>query len=286
MRPHACWFFLLVPISVATADGPSYTHARERRIVEQITSIFENSTPYFQYGYAEKLLDYRTRGITFGRIGFTSCQDGLEVLRRFDELRPRNTLSRFREIMAETRQGTRSCESNVGALTSESPNFFRAVARLGRDPDFRQAQDEIAEFRYFAPSDRLAGGLGLRLAWSFLVVYDTFVQHGEGLGEGIDEVVARTRAAWGGKTPASPEVSEGDWILTFLEKRREILEEGDDEWKKSVARVDALREIHTRDANDDLHPYPFRSRVYGNWQLPASGDVATGSSWPTTPRIR
>lgn len=239
----------------------------KRVIIEQITALFENATPHPQYGYAERLLDSDKRGITFGKIGFTSCQDGGELLAEYDRIRPGNRLHEFRAVMDDALEERVACTDNVRDL--EVRGFISAVKDLADDADFRQAQDAVAERRYFRPSAKLAKRLGLVHAWSWLVVYDSFVQHGEGEGEGIDELVKRTRAALHGATPKSG-ASEFEWMKEFLDQRRRMLSEGDEEWKRSVGRVDALWKIHEAYGNDELEPFEFAAGGYGVWRLPAA----------------
>lgn len=66
----------------------------EKRRDEQLTSLFENSTPDLQYGYIQNLHD--GRGLTAGRAGFcTGTGDFYEVVRRYTDLKPDNRLARF-----------------------------------------------------------------------------------------------------------------------------------------------------------------------------------------------
>ncbi len=255
---------------VADREPAAITDPEEKRaIIEQITTLFENSTPLPQYAYVERLRDSDKRGITFGKIGFTTCQDGGELLAEYDRIHPGNPLHDFRAVMEDAFDEKIGCPENVRRL--EARGFAAAVKALEHDADFRGAQDAVAERRYFKPSARLAKKLGLKHVWSWLVIYDSFVQHGEGYGEGIAELVKRTKEGLGGATPARG-ADEFTWMKAFLEARRKMLLDGDDEWKLSVGRVDALLKIHEKYGNDELEPFEFDADGYGIWRLPAKND--------------
>jgi chitosanase len=53
-------------VVVASGDVTPQQHAT----IDQLTSLFENSTPILQYGYCENIND--GRGFTAGRAGFCS----------------------------------------------------------------------------------------------------------------------------------------------------------------------------------------------------------------------
>src|SRR6185437_9800653 len=60
--------------------------ARQVTRIEQLTTVFENSTTTFRYDYVEDLGD--GRGYTAGRVGFcTGTGDLLDVVERYTEAR-------------------------------------------------------------------------------------------------------------------------------------------------------------------------------------------------------
>jgi chitosanase len=63
---------LLVAATVASAVvvGSAALTPQQHETIDQLTSLFENSTPILQYGYCEDIDD--GRGLTAGRAGFTS----------------------------------------------------------------------------------------------------------------------------------------------------------------------------------------------------------------------
>jgi hypothetical protein len=256
-----------------TYIGPR--HTEEREMIEQITSIFENASPKFTYAYVERLKDSSIRGITFGRIGFTTCQDGKDLVLEYDRLRPKNRLHKFLSAMLDGFYKKINCDENVRRLESAKPSFSKVFVSLAKDPLLRQAQDNVENDRYYQPAMGLADSLGLKLPWSRLVIYDSYIQHGEGFGDGkdigIEQIVSQTKLQLQYRTPLGNGfgvIDEVTWMLEFLRQRRLFLANGDEEWQESVGRIDDLVAIHARDHNDQLQPYTFRSKEYGNYKLP------------------
>jgi hypothetical protein len=262
-------FISLVLVTLLACGGYAFAAAdpmsAKRKMIEQITSIFENSTPAFQYGYAERLKDSYFRGITFGRVGFVSCMDGLELLENYESSHPNSPLTPFLKIMKDFQAGKMTCSQNADLLEDAEPSFGKVMRKMARRQDFRDLQDALEDRLYYSPSIALGLKIGLKLPWSYLNLYDTYIQHGL---DGADDIAEDTTKFFGGKTPATG-LDEIQWTTKFVALRRHVLETGDPEWKDSVGRVDALLKIHTRDHNDALDPFFFNAGHYGLYILPA-----------------
>ncbi|MEK6443168.1 chitosanase [Pseudonocardia sp. T1-2H] len=218
-------------LAVAGHLGPD-----QRRIADQLVSVFENDTPVIQYDYVEDLGD--GRGITAGRAGFCSgCGDMLEVVRRYAEVAPDSDLAGY---LSELKAAADGDDADLGGLDA-------AWRRAAADARFRAIQDAVVEQFYFGPAAALAAGNGLRTALGVAVLYDTAVQHGTGSDhDSVRGIVDRTNEAMNG-SPADG-VDEVAWLGTFLGQRRAVLENPSSAatakaWGESTGRVDALGEL-------------------------------------------
>jgi chitosanase len=214
--------------------------ADQRRVADQMISVFENSTPEIQYGYIENLDD--GRGFTAGRAGFCSgCGDMLQVLRLYAQAVPESELSGYAPALAAIAAGSSDDSEDLHGIE-------QAWRQAAQDPLFHEAQDTVADQLYYEPAVQEARKNGLTTALSVAVVYDTAVQHGVDSGpDGLTALIDRTNSAMGG-SPLADGVEESEWLHEFLEARRATLENPDNSatarvWKASVGRVNALEAL-------------------------------------------
>lgn len=234
----------------AHADRFSDPTAEEK--VDQIVSIFENSTPVIQYGYIEALKD--GRGYTAGRAGFTTATgDLVEVVHHYSDMNPTVPSWPGLQALIPRLEELRDQESSSLRGLADLPDLWRSSAD---DPKFRQAQDDVTESMYKNPARALCQKLGLKTALGFLVIYDSIIQHGNGSDDdSLPSLLKRTHA-----DPSN----EDAFIRAFLEVRRaDLLNPADpdtaDEWRESVDRVDALKAL-VETGNWELHS-PLRLEV-------------------------
>ena len=214
----------------------------QRKIADQIISIFENNTPIIQYDYAENLFD--GRGITAGRAGFTSATaDMLEVIKRYSVIVPHNSLSKYLSRLEEL--AINEDDSIIGLDGLEES--WRECAN---DVIFRDVQDEILNEWYFNPAVIQAQLLGAKFPLTLLNLYDAIIQHGEGDDlDGLPSIINRTTSNVGGTIKDG--IDEKIWLKEFMSVRRAILEnpnnqEAQIEWSESVKRVDTLIELYNK----------------------------------------
>jgi chitosanase len=216
--------------------------AEQKRVVEQITSTFENSTTTLQYAFCEDIGD--GRGYTAGRAGFcTGTGDFLQVVQRYTTAKPGNGLAKYlprlREIAAEfADNGYADPVGDTDGLDGIDDAWHAAAA----DATFRAAQDAIVDAAYYTPAMNYAKTLGLNTALAKGQMYDAIIQHGDGDDhDGLAAMIARANTRSGG-TPATG-VSETTWLRNFLAVRRTTLLNATDPatreaWAGSVSRVD------------------------------------------------
>lgn len=229
----------------------------EKHRAEELTSVFENSTPILDYAYGEDLGD--GRGITSGRAGFcTGTGDAILVVKKYTDLKPNNVLAKYLpELTAleNSRISTKHDQSDVNGL-NKIGNFISDWATTAKDPDFKSAQDMIVDELYYQPSAKKADLLGLKLPLSRAELYDAIIQHGNEKNDldSIDSLIARATEKSGG-TPAS-NIDEKIWLNNFLAIRKASLsycyKEGSrEEWAQSFSRVDVFSDL-VENRNYDL----------------------------------
>lgn len=223
------------------------TDEQKRRIM-QVTSLFENGTTTFQYGYVEDLGD--GRGYTCGRVGFTTgTGDAYEVVKRYTKRVPHNPLAKF--LPELERLNSADDSGDVTRLKG----FPEAWKSLANDKVFRAVQDEVADEWYFQPAMKHAEDVGIHTALGEAVFYDTLIQHGDGDDpDGLPALITATKKKAGGLPKTG--IDEKKWLATFLDVRKADLAHAHnadtrEEWAKSVTRVDSLKQL-LRSGNFDL----------------------------------
>ncbi len=256
-------FILLASlISTAQVSHQDYKPSPlELKIAEQVVSIFENSTPVIQYSYAQKLEDWKERGITFGRAGFTTCQDGIDVLNELKKTDPQNPINNFSPYIEKNYLNQPLCVANTKALVEK--NFLRVYRRHGNDPGVKQAQENVYKRRYLDTSLDLMKKLNLKSFMAFVVIQDSFIQHGEG-SDGIEAIINLVK-----RPHPVNSAEELEWLMDFLMSRAQLLKYGGTEWAKSVTRTAVLREFVKSYYNKTVKSVRIFSEEYGDFSLPA-----------------
>lgn len=232
----------------------SYWLTKEQKHrTEELTSVFENSTPVLDYAYGEDLGD--GRGITSGRAGFcTGTGDSVLVVKKYTDLKPNNILAKYLpELTAleNKRINTNHDQSDVSGL-SKIGDFISDWANAAKDPDFKSTQDAIVDELYYQPSAKKADLLGLKLPLSRAELYDAIIQHGDGQDlDSIDSLIARATDKSGG-SPKS-QIDEKVWLDNFLSIRKATLSycykiDSREEWSESYGRVDVFSDL-VKDGN-------------------------------------
>jgi chitosanase len=255
------------PAEPAPADGPWPSASSgpsgvaltdtQRRIADQLVSVFENGTTQPRYDYVEDLGD--GRGYTCGKIGFTtSSTEVRDVVQAYVAQQPASGLARH---LPQLRRLAESGSGDTAAL----PGFPQDWAAAAADPAFRAIQDGLADRLTFTPALAAARDLGVRTALGVAILFDTAIQHGTGDDpDGMPALVDRANAAAGGR-PADG-VAEQRWLMAFLDVRAQDLRnphntETQRVWAESVDRVEALRRL-VGEGRHSLVP-PVRVSVFG-----------------------
>lgn len=254
--------FLLLPLLEPISSSPktvsaapivihtpaSWMTTEQKRRAEQLTSIFENGTPQFDYRAIEDLGD--GRGYTAGRAGFTTATgDAYLVVERYTKQVPANPLAAY---LPRLKQLANDEDGDISQLVG----FVNAWHRVALDSRFRAVQDAVIDELYYLPAMNVSDKLGVTSALGRAILYDTIIQHGGGNNEdSLSAIVNRTTNALQG-TPKSG-VSQTLWLNTFLDLRKQDLlrpanRTTQDVWAVSIGRVEVLRKL-LYEKNMDLH---------------------------------
>ena len=248
----------LGPVLVTAESSVALTPA-QRRVSDELVSVFENSTTRIRYDYIANLHD--GCGLTAGRAGFCSATgDMLLTVMAYVRDNPRTALARYLPVLR-----VRAAQYSDNTRGLGTP-FRRAWQRAASDDAFRKAQDAVVDQLYFRPAATLAATARLRSPLAVAIFYDTAIQHGTGTDhDGLPSLIARTRRAVGGLPGGR--ITETRWLLAFLRTRRADLEHPHNtdrlaDWPESVGRVDALHHL-VATSNLALTP-PVRVNPWGD----------------------
>ena len=245
---------VLHSIFIAVAFLPSAARAQlviskiNHHRIDEIVSVFENSTETLQYDYVENLND--GRGYTAGRTGATTATgDVLDIVKEYLDEKPD---SAFTSILPTLKTRARERSGSVVGLES-FPSLWRNAAN---DPVFRDVQDDVADWMWFQPALKIANKWKIQSALGMLCFYDTIFQQGEIGNDGLDYVL---------KNMKHGQTSETDFLIDFLIYRRYVLlhphdPSTADAWAESIGRVDTLQKL-VKSGNFNLNG-PFVIKPY------------------------
>jgi chitosanase len=214
--------------------------ATQRRVADELVSVFENSTTQPQYGYIENLHD--GCGLTAGRAGFCSATgDMLLTVQTYADRIPQAPLARYLPVLRARAAARSARTSGLGQ------DFVADWHRAAQDAAFRAVQDEIVNIMYYTPATVMAAATRLTSPLAIAIFYDTAIQHGiEKDPDGLPSLIDRTRR----RLHALPgdAISEHRWLATFLRVRRADLLHPHNrarrvDWPASIGRVAALAKL-------------------------------------------
>jgi chitosanase len=227
---------------------------RQKLTIQQITSIFENGTTEFQYGYIEDIKD--GAGVTCGRIGFTSEEIQLIVNRYSDVKNGDTPLASYLPCLR--RMGTGIMKDYSCLFPSLKPeqlasddfkkeggliaqvDFGKAWTDAGRDPLMRQVQDQYEEEAYYGPAIKTWVEFGLTTPLGAACIYDAIIQMD------TDKLFRVTRnnfsAVHEGRDKPADIAEEAQWLRFYLAERNAELF-ATPIGAPTIGRVDSLRQI-------------------------------------------
>lgn len=247
----------------------------QRLTIEQLTSIFENSTTEFQYAYVEDIGD--GAGITCGRVGFTGKE--LELLvKRYAAAKGSAPIALARWLPCLQKEGDHimqdySClypdfhgELRTRAFKREGGfiaqfGFGKDWVEAARDPIMRKVQDDYAYATYYLPAYRATKKAGLHTPLALALTYDTNIQM-----DSMNELIRFARTKFlaahpaGQKTYPITEAEELEWLGYYQAQRKFLLTRGV-VGEGTGPRVDSLDQI-LKAGNTSLKT-PFSITYFG-----------------------
>jgi chitosanase len=225
---------------IKATDDPILDVDMKRRF-RVIKSAFENSDTNLQYWYAENIND--GRGVTAGISGFTTGTWDLgELLRRYENVRPDNRLSKFRYIV-DKRELSEDEERELILAWGEEANSSK---------EFRDVQDKMDDELYFYPAMDQSYKRGFIYPVTMFEVYDAYIQHGlesevlDGVKiKGVNDLFKESDEIYDGG-------DEIEYLKVFLNVREETLDSTSG-WEDTSYRVKAVRDIVD---NDNIYLKP------------------------------
>jgi hypothetical protein len=224
----------------------------QKKIAEQLTSLWENDTTTVDYGYSEDIKD--GRGFTSGRAGFcTGTGDAIVVVACYDSIKPGNRLEKHMPALAALEEKfVRSLgKANQGAVTT-LPGWVADWGASAQDPSFRGCQDGVVDAVYYGAAMQHAAEKGFRTALVRAALYDAQINMGEDNPDyGVKAMMAKADRLTGPMgTPPTPE-QESTWLGHFLRVRAHIMYADAHTWRTNMYRVAAYEKLR-RAGNLDL----------------------------------
>jgi len=210
---------------------------QQRHVIDCVVSIFETGRipTAASYGTCSILND--GAGISYGKHQCTDKAGSLDlVCKRYIELggQQAEPLKQYMNYLATNESAKyNNVVANYPAWLNSLINLLKSA---GSDPLMKQAQDEVFDKNYWLPAENQCKEIGLKTAFSHLVVYDTCIHSGPGR-------VGILRKTFPEKSPANGG-DEKAWVLALLKARRAWLASNSNELvQRTVYRIDAMLEI-------------------------------------------
>lgn len=239
--------------------APASLTAAQKQRLEQLSSVFENGTIAFAYGYAENIGD--GRGITCGRVGFTTgTGDWYQVVKAYTAAKPGNPLAAYLPQLATLAAGPMPNPNTTGL-----DGMIAATQTAGADPVMQTIQDGFVDSLIYNPALAIAQQTGATSALTVAALYDGVLMHGEGRDpDSIGTIVANATRSAGG-TPANG-VPEATWLRAFIAARRQDMlhpayAPSASAWGLAVGRLDVYENLIAQ-SNWDLQG-PLNTLTYG-----------------------
>jgi len=210
---------------------------QQRHAIDCVVAIFETGKVPSAKSYGTCSILNDGAGISYGKHQCTDKAGSLDlVCKRYIELggQQAEPLKQYMNYLATNESAKyNNVVANYPAWLNSLINLLKSA---GSDPLMKQAQDEVFDKNYWLPAENQCKEIGLKTAFSHLVVYDTCIHSGPGR-------VGILRKTFPEKSPANGG-DEKAWVLALLKARRAWLASNSNELvQRTVYRIDAMLEI-------------------------------------------
>jgi chitosanase len=243
--------------------------APQKKIAEQLTSLWENDTAKVAYDYAEDIKD--GRGYTSGRAGFcTGTGDAIVVLACYAAAKPGNRMEKYLPVLATleekfVRSNGKANQGSTAGLDGWASDWSAAAS----DTAFTGCQDAVVDAVYYGTAMQHAARKGFTTALTKAAFYDAQINMGDDNPTyGMKAMITAADKATGpiGNPPSLEE--ERRWLGNFLQVRARIMFNDEPTWRSNMYRLATYEKL----------------RRTGNLSL--DGCIKTGVSaaamWPGT----
>jgi chitosanase len=224
----------------------------QKKIAEQLTSLWENDTTTLAYGYSENIKD--GRGFTSGRAGFcTGTGDAIVVLTCYAQAHPGNRLQKYLPVLAAledrfVKSGGKANQDSTAGLDGWIDEWAAAAA----DPEFRRCQDAVVDAVYYGAAMQHIAEKGFTAALTKAAIYDAQINMGDDNPRyGIKAVIARADRATGPIANPPTRDDESRWLGNFLRARAQVMFDDEKTWRSNMYRVANYEKLR-RSGNLDL----------------------------------
>jgi chitosanase len=230
---------------------PGLTPA-QKKVAEQLTSLWENDTTNLAYSYSENIED--GRGFTSGRAGFcTGTGDAIVVIACYQSMKPGNRMQKYLPALGTLEQSfiRSSGKENQGG-TQGLEGWVADWKASGSDPAFQGCQDTVVDAVYYGSAMQHAARRGFTTALTKAAFYDAQINMGdENPVYGMRAIIARADQLTGPLATPPTRDQEQRWLANFLRVRAELMYGDAKNWRTNMYRV-ALYEKLRRSGNLDL----------------------------------
>ena len=197
-----------------------------------LTSIFENSTPKFEWDYCEDIQD--GRGYTCGIAGFCSgTGDLVQVFQKYLDKDYNDIEARMiYKILQDKRKIRGGC---IKYLKDTLPKW---CSTHGNNENYQSAQIDVINIIYIYGSNEICNKYDLKLPISIGQIYDTCINHGI---DGAKKIIKKIDYLYPNSHTIDQEI---DWLTLFLIERKKVLSR-DKTWKESTDRIKVYQKLVT-----------------------------------------
>jgi chitosanase len=239
--------------SVGACSAIAGLTTAQKKVAEQLTSLWENDTTTLAYDYAEDIKD--GRGFTSGRAGFcTGTGDAVVVLACYAQARPGNRLQKYLPALEALEQkfvasgGKENQDSTAGL-----DGWVAAWSTAASDPAFRQCQDAVVDAVYYGAAMQHVARKGFTSALTKAAIYDAQINMGDDHPDyGVRAMIAKADQLSGPIAQSPTRTDESRWLGNFLRVRAQIMADDAKTWRSNMYRVANYEKLR-RAGNLDLN---------------------------------
>jgi chitosanase len=210
----------------------------QRKVAEQLTSLWENGETGLAYSYSEDIAD--GRGYTSGRVGFcTGTGDAIVVVACYNYVSPGNGMNRYLPALAKIEEAfVKSMGQETQPTHAGLDGWTTAWTSAAKDPHFKACQDQVVEAVYYGAAMRHAIERGLSRGLTKASLFDAQINQGESDGNyGMRTLLAQADKLTGAMANPPTLEDESRWLGNFHRLRAKAMYDDAKAWRENMYRV-------------------------------------------------